>query len=103
MVAVPLILLLSLIGLRDNLKFCCYPIVIANIIFALMLFVLSQIVILYSLLFPQSLPLFVAHLAPYSVLGLSLLNHSFYRCKYAKIDITAEKSTYSSESKASRP
>jgi hypothetical protein len=45
-VSIPMIILVVMVGMRDNMKFGCYPIVIANIIFAFMLFILSQILII---------------------------------------------------------
>ena len=40
-VSIPLIFLVFMIRMRDNLKFGCYPFVIANIIFSFMLLILS--------------------------------------------------------------
>lgn len=50
-VSIPMLFLAVMVGMRDNLKFACYPIVIANIIFALMLFILSQILIINALVY----------------------------------------------------
>ena len=72
------------------MKFGCYPVVIANIIFAFMLFVLSQILIIYSLIYSEEMLLKANHLANYGILGISLLINSIYSAKYAKIDIARE-------------
>ena len=84
-----------MVGLRDNLKFACYPIVIANIIFALMLLILSQILIIYALVYSGDQYIQIAHLVKYGILAISLLSNIFYRVKYAKHDIEREESTES--------
>ena len=60
-----------------------------------MLFVLSQIIIIYSIIYAENDLLKISHIAKYAVLGLSLVNNIFYKIKYAKIDIAID----SSESK----
>ena len=79
-----------MVGMRDNLKFGCYPIVIANIIFAFMLLVLSQILIISALIYSGNTLIRAGHLMEYGVLGISLLMNAIYRVKYAKHDIAKE-------------
>lgn len=40
-VSLPMIILFIMVGMRDNLKFGCYPVVLVNLIFSFMLFILS--------------------------------------------------------------
>ena len=91
-VSIPMILLFFMVGMRDNLKFGCYPVVIANIIFAFMLFVLSQILIISAIVYSGNILIRVGHIMEYGVLGISLLLNIIYRVKYAKHDITKEES-----------
>lgn len=85
-----MIFLVFMVRMRDNLKFGCYPIVIANIIFAFMLLILSQILIIYSLIYSEDILLKACHLAIYGIFGISLLNNAIYRSRYAKYDIAKE-------------
>lgn len=55
-----------------------------------MLFVLSQIIIIFSIIYAENDLLKISHIAKYVVLGLSLANNVFYRIKYAKIDIAKD-------------
>jgi hypothetical protein len=82
-VSLPMIFLFLMVGMRDNLKFGCYPIVIANIIFAFMLFILSQIVIITSIIYTEEVLIRAGHIMCYGVLGLSLLLNIYYRVIYA--------------------
>eukprot|EP00347_Sterkiella_histriomuscorum_P022995 403336357 len=91
-VAVPLLFLFGMIGLQDNMKVGCYPIVIANIIFGLMLFILTQIIIVYAIMYAERSFLQWCHIFNYGTLGLSLLNNYFYKKKLAKYDITLNES-----------
>ena len=88
-----MILLSFMVGMRDNLKFGCYPIVIANIIFAFMLLVLSQILIISALIYSGNPLIRAGHLMEYGVLGISLCMNAIYRVKYAKHDIAKEEAT----------
>ena len=82
--------LFFMVGMRDNLKFGCYPVVIANIIFAFMLFILSQIVIISSIIQSGNNLIRGIHIASYLVLGTCLVCNLIYRVKYAKDDIAKE-------------
>lgn len=53
-VSIPMIVMIFMVGMRDNLKFSCYPIIIVNIIFSFMIFVLSQIVVIASIIYSNS-------------------------------------------------
>ncbi|CDW90585.1 UNKNOWN [Stylonychia lemnae] len=88
-VAIPFLFLIGMISIRDNLKVGCYPVVIANLIFAFMLFILSQIVIINAIMFASSILLQICHLANYGIFGISLINNIYYQYKYAKIDVVA--------------
>ena len=89
-VSLPMILLFFMVGMRDNLKFGCYPVVIANVIFAFMLFILSQIVIISAIVYSESLFIRAIHVSSYAVIGVSLVSNIIYRVKYAKDDIAKE-------------
>lgn len=89
-VSLPMLILVFMVSMRDNLKFGCYPVVIANIIFAFMLLVLSQIVIINSIIYTQDIYLRYGHVALYGVLFVSMLNNSFYRLVFAQYDIAKE-------------
>jgi hypothetical protein len=89
-VSLPMILLSFMVGMRDNLKFGCYPIVIANIIFAFMLFILSQIVIISAMVYTGNILILAGHAMCYGVLFISFLLNFIYRVKYAKHDITKD-------------
>jgi hypothetical protein len=89
-VSVPMMFLACMVGMRDNMKFGCYPIVIANIIFAFMLFVLSQIVLIESIIYSQDVLIRSCHAAKYGILLITLGLNLIYRVRYAKEDITAE-------------
>jgi hypothetical protein len=88
-----MILLFFMVGMRDNLKFGCYPVVIANIIFAFMLLVLSQILIISAIIHSGNILIRAGHLMEYGVLGISLVLNLIYRVKYAKHDIAKEESS----------
>ena len=89
-VSLPMMSLFFMVGMRDNLKFGCYPVVIANIIFAFMLFILSQIVIISSIIQSGNNLIRGIHIASYLVLGTCLVCNLIYRVKYAKDDIAKE-------------
>jgi hypothetical protein len=96
-VSLPMILLFFMVGMRDNLKFGCYPIVIANIIFSFMLFVLSQILIISAIIYSGNILIRAGHIMQYGVLGVSLVLNTIYRVKYAKHDIAREEEVVSGE------
>lgn len=89
-VSVPIVILILMAGMKDSLKVGCYPVVIANIIFGFMLFILSQIVIVYALIYGESNYLKYCHLINYGVLGISLLGNMLYRSVFAKNDIVLD-------------
>ncbi len=89
-VSLPMMFLILMVGMKDNLKFGCYPIVIANIIFAFMLFVLSFILIINALIYSENFYIRLAHLIKFGVLGISLGLNIIYRAKFAKYDIAKE-------------
>lgn len=82
-VSLPMIFLFLMVGMRDNLKFGCYPIVIANIIFSFMLLILSQIVVITAIIYSGEILIKAGHLMCYGVLGVSLLFNLYYRVVYA--------------------
>lgn len=84
--------MLICISYRDNFKIACYPLVITNLIFGLMLLVTSQIVIILSIKYSFAKQLRVFHVINYVILGLSILNNYFYLYKYAKIDTAKDTS-----------
>lgn len=86
-VVIPLALMIILMESKDNLKFACYPLVIANIIFAFMLFILTQIILIYAIVYGENQNLRLLHIAKYGILGLSLLNNIIYKLKIAQYDV----------------
>lgn len=85
-----MIFLVFMVSMRDNMKFGCYPIVIANIIFSFMLFILSQIMLIQSIVYSQNVLIRSAHAGNYGVLLIILLSNLIYRVKYARYDIAKE-------------
>lgn len=86
-VTVPLLFMLCMLKLRDNLKVGCYPIVVANIIFGFMLMLLSQIVIVYSLIYAENPANKCAHALNYTIIAGFMLNNAYYRGRYARFDV----------------
>lgn len=91
-VSLPMIILFIMVGMRDNLKFGCYPVVLVNLIFSFMLFLLSQITIITSLIYTEDILILASHLLNYGIFGISLASNFIYRAKYAKYDIAKEPS-----------
>ena len=96
-VAMPIIILIGMAGMKDNMKVGCYPVVIANVIFGLMLFILSQIVIINAMFYAENELLKYCHLINYGVLGVSLLVNIIYRLCLAKNDVVVDERSLADE------
>jgi hypothetical protein len=89
-VSLPMIILAVMVAMGDNLRFGCYPFIIANMIFSFMLFLLSQIVIILAIIYTKNFYFWLLHIVKYGILGVSLFFNFIYRVCFARYDITKE-------------
>lgn len=73
--------------MNDNLRYALVPIMVGFVIFLVMVGILSAIVIVYAIIFANSMYIRIIHLINIGVLTFTILIAYLYRKEFAKKDL----------------
>jgi len=86
-ITVPFIIFILARIMNDNLRYVLVPIMVAFVIFLLMVGTLSVIVIVYAIIYANSMYIRIIHLINIGVLIFSIGVARLYRNQFAKKDL----------------